>query len=132
MRFWQACHVAAVLLNSIDAKNIFSRFRAEFGPGAPGKRVVSLLVAFCEVIALSETDSLNRTLSNTPAETVSSVRSPSLLKGSNSLKLDQGPQPMHGGNHTSCFAISLCLDNWTAIKNPIHSNATNGKGFKRI
>ncbi|QNI87058.1 hypothetical protein SynROS8604_00389 [Synechococcus sp. ROS8604] len=39
MPFWPSCPVAATLLRSINAKNIFFRCPAEFGPGGPGKQV---------------------------------------------------------------------------------------------
>jgi hypothetical protein len=59
--FWQAFLFSAVLLHSVDAKNIFSRFRAGFGHGAPGRPVAGLWVVCCETSVLSVADRLNRT-----------------------------------------------------------------------
>ena len=61
MPFWQAFLVAAVLLHSVNAKNIFSRSREGLGPGALGKEVPDLLVVCCDAIAVFDADQLKRT-----------------------------------------------------------------------
>ena len=50
-----------MLLRLRDAKNIFSRFRARFGLGAPGRPVAGLWRVCCETSVFSVADPLNRT-----------------------------------------------------------------------
>jgi len=57
--FWQAFLVAAVLLHSVNAKNIFYRSLEGFGPDAPGKQVAGLLGVCCdETFAMRFCDSM--------------------------------------------------------------------------
>jgi hypothetical protein len=56
VQFWKPSHVAEALLRSVNAKNIFFRFLEGFDPGGLGKQVACLLVAFCEIAALSDAD----------------------------------------------------------------------------
>ncbi len=54
--FWQAFRVAAVLLRSVNAKNIFYRSREGSGPDAPGKQVAGLWDVDFEISALIDAD----------------------------------------------------------------------------
>ena len=106
MQFWQTFLVAAVLLRSINANNIFYRSRAGFGPDAPGKQVAGLLGVCCDATTVSDSAQPNRTRSKILSEIVTSVRSRSPLKGPNSPQLDQGSRLMHDRNHASSFATA--------------------------
>ena len=61
MQFWQTFLVAAVILRSVNANNIFYRSREGLGPGALGKEVPDLLGVCCDAIAVFDADQLKRT-----------------------------------------------------------------------